>query len=133
MLERTGLGRHADGKWLTEYGDLVSVLAAADTLQPERFREQVKAEAERIRSNLRLVTFRTDFEFEPGAPVAEDIAGVEAFLAEMEMHSTLRRYQAKHGRVSAASSSAESERPKPEPTPKPKANPAADPQPVELL
>ncbi len=94
-----GVGPKTAVKWLNEHGDLAGVLAAADTLQPERFREQVKAEAERIRSNLRLVTFRTDFDFDPGASVAEDVAGVEAFLVEMEMHSTLRRYQAKHGRA----------------------------------
>jgi hypothetical protein len=101
-------------------------------LQPERFREQVKAEAERIRSNLRLVTFRTDFEFEPGAPVAEDIAGVEAFLAEMEMHSTLRRYQAKHGRAG----STPAEEPKaatPAPKAKAKAKPEPDAQQGELF
>jgi hypothetical protein len=114
---------------LTEYGDLEGVLAAGDTLQPERFREQVKAEADRIRSNLRLVTFRTDFEFEPGSPVAEDITGVEAFLAEMEMHSTLRRYQTKHGRASTTPAEA----PKADPAPKPKAKPAADAQQGELF
>jgi len=124
-----GVGPKTAVKWLTEFGDLEGVLAAAGTLQPERFREQVKAEAERIRGNLRLVTFRTDFEFDPGASVAEDIAGVEAFLAEMGMHSTLRRYQAKHGRPSSA----------PEPTaeaspdPKPKAPPAPDAQQGELF
>jgi DNA polymerase-1 len=94
-----GVGPKTAVKWLTEHGHLEGVLAAADTLQPERFREQVKAEAERIRGNLKLVTFQTDFEFSPGQPVAENIAGVEAFLGEMEMHSTLRRYQSKHGRT----------------------------------
>jgi DNA polymerase-1 len=124
-----GVGPKTAVKWLTEYGDLAGVLAAADTLQPERFREQVKAEAARIRANLKLVTFQTDFEFTPGAPVAEDVAGVEAFLAEMEMHSTLRRYQAKHGRAEAV----------PEPAPlakeasKPKAKPAADARQGELF
>jgi len=124
-----GVGPKTAVKWLTEYGDLEGVLAATDTLQPERFREQVKAEAERIRGNLKLVTFQTDFDFVPGDPVAEDVARVEAFLAEMEMHSTLRRYQAKHGRASAA----------PEPSippieaPKPKAKPPADTQQGELF
>ena len=124
-----GVGPKTAVKWLTEYGDLEGVLAATDTLQPERFREQVKAEAVRIRGNLKLVTFQTDFEFVPGDPVAEDVDGVEAFLAEMEMHSTLRRYQAKHGRASAA----------PEPSippieaPKPKAKPPADTQQGELF
>ena len=89
----------------------------------------VKAEAERIRGNLRLVTFRTDFEFDPGASVAEDIAGVEAFLAEMGMHSTLRRYQAKHGRPSSAPEPAAEASPEP----KPKAPPAPDARQGELF
>ena len=124
-----GVGPKTAVKWLTEYGDLEGVLGAADILQPERFREQVKAEAERIRGNLRLVTFRTDFEFDPGTPVAEDIPGVEAFLAEMEMHSTLRRYQTKHGRSpSAPEPSAEAP-----PKPKAKAPPAPDARQGELF
>ena len=124
-----GVGPKTAVKWLTEYGDLEGVLAAADTLQPERFREQVKAEAERIRGNLKLVTFQTDFEFSPGQPVAEDAAAVEAFLTEMEMHSTLRRYQAKHGR---AATLPEPSAPPPD-APKPKAKPPADAQQGELF
>ena len=120
-----GVGPKTAVKWLTEYGDLEGVLAAADTLQPERFREQVKAEAERIRGNLKLVTFQTDFQFVPGQPIAEDVAAVEAFLAEMEMHSTLRRYQAKHGRAATS--------PPPPDAPKPKDKPPADAQQGELF
>ncbi len=124
-----GVGPKTAVKWLTEHGDLEGVLAAADTLQPERFREQVKAEAGRIRGNLQLVTFQTDFEFTPGQPVAEDVAGVEAFLSEMEMHSALRRYQAKHGKAVSAPEPAA----KPKEAPKPKAKPAADAQQGELF
>ena len=75
------------------------------------------------------MTFRTDFEFEPGSPVAEDVTGVEAFLAEMEMHSTLRRYQTKHGRASTTPAEA----PKADPAPKPKTKPAPDAQQGELF
>ncbi len=120
-----GVGPKTAVKWLTEYGDLEGVLSAADALQPERFREQVKAEAERIRGNLRLVTFRTDFHFDPGSPVAEDVAGVEAFLAEMEMHSTLRRYQSKRGKAAGEAEVA--------PKVAPKAKPAPDAQQGELF
>ena len=96
-----GVGPKTAVKWLTEHGDLAGVLSAAEIIEPERFREQIKAEAERIRGNLKLVTFQTDFPFELGSPVAEDVGGTEAFLMEMEMHSTLRRYQSKHGRAVA--------------------------------
>jgi len=126
-----GVGPKTAVKWLTEYGDLAGVLAAADTLQPERFRAQVKAEAARIRANLSLVTFRTDFEFEPGAPAAEDVAGVAAFLVEMEMHSTLRRYQAKHGRATSSPAAEPSADPAPKAKAKPR--PAADDRQGELF
>ena len=94
-----GVGPKTAVKWLQEHGDLAGVLAAGDKLEPERFREQVKAEAARIRGNLELVTFRTDFPFVAGEATPEDTTGVEAFLTRMEMHSTLRRYQASQGRA----------------------------------
>lgn len=109
-----GVGPKTAVKWLTEHGTLEGVLAAADSIQPERFREQLRAEAERIRGNLRLVTFHTGFDLDLGADPAEDVAGVERFLVEMEMHSTLRRYLSKHGRA-----------PTSEPAPTPKPAPAA--------
>lgn len=116
-----GVGPKTAVKWLQEHGDLAGVLAAAEQLQPERFREQVKAEAARIRTNLELVTFRTDFAFEPGEPVAEDTSGVEAFLERMEMQATLRRYRTARGGAAAE------EPPAPAATPAPKRAKPADP------
>jgi DNA polymerase-1 len=124
-----GVGPKTAVKWLQEHGDLAGVLAAADRLQPERFREAVKAEADRLRANLGLVTFRTDFAFEPGEPAVEQIAEVEAFLTRMEMTATLRRYQAKHGRAAASPETSP-----PPPTPRPaKPTPPADPTQGELF
>lgn len=109
-----GVGPKTAVKWLQLYGDLAGVLGAAATLEPVRFREQVVAEAERIRANLTLVRFKTDFAFEPTVSPAEDITGVVAFLAAMEMHSTLRRYQTKHGLATPAEPKVVSpEKPKP--------------------
>ena len=92
-----GVGPKTAVKWLQQYGGLEGVLGAVETIEPARFREQIQADADRIRSNLSLVRFKTDFAFEPGDVSAEDVSGVAAFLEAMEMHSTLRRYQAKHG------------------------------------
>ena len=39
-----GVGPKTAVKWLAEFGNLEGVLSAGDALQPERFREQVKAE-----------------------------------------------------------------------------------------
>ena len=74
-------------------------MSAADTIEPARFAEQIKAEADRIRSNLNLVRFQTHFEVQFGNSPTEDTAAVAEFLSAMEMHSTLRKYQAKHGLV----------------------------------
>jgi DNA polymerase-1 len=92
-----GVGPKTAVKWLQQYGGLEGVLGAVATIEPARFREQIQADADRIRSNLSLVRFKTDFAFEPGDVSTEDVSGVAAFLETMEMHSTLRRYQAKHG------------------------------------
>jgi len=114
-----GVGPKTAVKWLQEHGDLAGVLAATEQLEPERFREQVRAEAGRIRANLELVTFRTDFEFEPGAATPEDAPAVEAFLERMEMLATLRRYRAARG----AAVPAEPAEPRDEP-PRRRAKPA---------
>ncbi len=95
-----GVGPKTAVKWLKQYGSLEAVLAA-EAIEPVRFAEQVKQEADRIRSNLSLVRFQTHFDFEIGEIPDEDQSGVMDFLNTMEMHSTLRRYQQKHGLASA--------------------------------
>ena len=123
-----GVGPKTAVKWLQQYGGLDGVLAAAETIEPARFRDQIRAEADRIRANLSLVRFRTDFAFEPGDAPAEDVRGVVAFLESMEMHSTLRRYQAKHGLGPAAQTAEPAAKPAP-----PKAKPDSGPQQGELF
>lgn len=85
-----GVGPKTAVKWLTEHGDLARVLAAAATLEPARFREQVAAEADRIRVNLGLVRFKDDYPFDLSARPARNHAALEAFLAEMGMEGTLK-------------------------------------------
>lgn len=124
-----GVGPKTAVKWLQQYGGLEGVLAAGATIEPARFREQIQAEADRIRSNLSLVRFKTDFAFEPGDAPVEDISGVVAFLEAMEMHSTLRRYQTKHGLAGGSEKTAE---PVAKPS-APKAKPAVGPEQGELF
>lgn len=91
-----GCGPKTATKWLHEHGSLEGLIAAAATLKPERFREQVAARAEDLRRNFKLTTLRTNCPLpwaQTGKPQAERIF---ALLEQMEMKSTLteakRRY-----------------------------------------
>jgi len=88
-----GVGPKTAAKWITEHGDLEAVLRAAERLEPARFREQVAAEAARIRANLDLVRFKTDFPVALDAPPARDPASLEAFLSAMGMDGTLKTFR----------------------------------------
>ena len=88
-----GVGPKTASKWLGEYGDLEGVLGAAATIEPARFRDQILAEAARIRGNLELVRFKTDFTFEPAPNPPRDPAALEAFLLAMGMEGTLKTFR----------------------------------------
>ena len=51
-----GVGPKTASKWLAEWGSLEGVIAHAAELKPDRFREAVAADAERLRINLKLTT-----------------------------------------------------------------------------
>lgn len=88
-----GVGPKTAAKWIGEHGDLEGVLRAASRLEPARFREQVAAEAARIRGNLGLVRFKDDFPLELGPPPPREPAALEAYLASMGMEGTLKTFR----------------------------------------
>ncbi len=51
-----GVGPKTAAKWLAEFGTLEAVLAHAGELKPERFRESVARDGDRLRVNLKLTT-----------------------------------------------------------------------------
>jgi DNA polymerase-1 len=51
-----GVGPKTASKWLAEFGSLEGVIAHAAELKPDRFREPVARDAERLRVNLKLTT-----------------------------------------------------------------------------
>jgi DNA polymerase-1 len=51
-----GVGPKTAVKWLWQYGTLESIIAAAGTITPERFREPLRAGVDLLRLNLKLVT-----------------------------------------------------------------------------
>jgi DNA polymerase-1 len=83
-----GCGPKTATKWLTEFGSLEGVIAAAGSLKPERFREQVAARADDLRRNLKLTTLRTQSPLPMIGIGAPDPARLFALLEAMEMKSS---------------------------------------------
>lgn len=91
-----GVGPKTAAKWFAEFKSLEGIIAAADTLKPERFREAVAREAERLRLNLKLTTLNTP----PALPViatgTPQAAQLFRLLEAMEMKSTLAEAQKRY-------------------------------------
>ena len=54
-----GVGPKTAAKWIAEFQTAAGVLAAADNIKPERFRPILKASAEIVRRNRKMVELRT--------------------------------------------------------------------------
>jgi DNA polymerase-1 len=92
----SGVGPKTAAKWLAEWGSLEGVIAHAGELKPERFRDAVVADTEKLRRNLKLTTLNVSL---PSLVVSKPQAVPEELfrlLEELEMRSTLvearRRY-----------------------------------------
>ncbi len=95
----TGVGPKTASKWLAEWGSLDGVIAHAAELKPERFREPVAAEAEKLRRNLKLTTLNLSLATLPAEKTAPQVAELLRLLEAYEMRGTLaearqRYYQA---------------------------------------
>jgi DNA polymerase-1 len=84
-----GVGPKTAAKWLTEFGSLEGVIAAAAELNPERFRGPVAEGAARLRVNRQLTTLNLDLPLVPLAPTTPTEVELFQFLEEMEMKGTL--------------------------------------------
>lgn len=91
-----GCGPKTATRWLHEHGSLEGLIAAAATLKPERFREQVAARADDLRRNLKLTTLRTSSPLPWVAPGEPDTAKLFPLLEAMEMKSTLAEAQRRY-------------------------------------
>jgi len=92
-----GVGPKTAIKWLERHGDLEGILAAAATVEPERFRAPLVESAERLRLNRRLVTLHLTHALPPLEQIPADLPGLTAFLAEMEMRTTLAEARERYG------------------------------------
>ena len=85
----SGVGPKTASKWLAEWGSLEGVIANAGQLKPERFREVVAADAEKLRRNLKLTTLNLNL---PSVVINKPTSVPEELfrlLEELEMKSSL--------------------------------------------
>jgi DNA polymerase-1 len=84
-----GVGPKTAVKWFTEFQSLEGIIAHAAELKPERFREVVAKEADKLRMNLKLTTLPAESplpELVPGEPATTQLF---ALLEKLEMKSGL--------------------------------------------
>lgn len=84
-----GVGPKTASKWLADHGDLEGVIAHAGELKPDRFQEKVKADADRLRLNLKLTTLNLALPTVEAKPTPVQAAELYRLLGEMEMKTAL--------------------------------------------
>ena len=96
-MNRVPVGPKTAVKWIEKYGDLEGVIAAANTVDPERFRAPLTEAVARLRLNRRLVSLNLALALPEVHQTPPDIAGLLAFLREMEMRTTLAEAEKRYG------------------------------------
>ena len=91
-----GVGPKTAVKWLELCGSLEGVIARAGELKPDRFREVVPAQAERLRMNLRLTTLNLALPTVAAEKTPPQPAVLMKALEELEMKSTLAEAQKRY-------------------------------------
>lgn len=92
-----GVGPKTAAKWLNHYGNLEGVLAAAMEIKPDRFREKLVADADRLRLNLRLTTFNANLPVQPSVRPKANGSALVARLRELEMKSATIEAEKRYG------------------------------------
>ncbi len=92
-----GVGPKTAAKWLNLYGSLEGVLAAAAEIKPDRFREKLAADANRLRINLQLTTFNPDLPAQPAIKPPADGPALVAKLRDLEMKNSTSEAERRYG------------------------------------
>ena len=88
----TGVGPKTAVKWLQAHGNIEGVIAHADELTPERFRDAVRAGADHLRRNLKLTTLNLSL---------PTVMAVKPVVAAMELFALLESLEMKSGLTEA--------------------------------
>lgn len=92
----SGVGPKTAVKWLASHGSLEGLIAAAESIEPERFRVPLREAAERLRLNLRLTTLNLQLslpELRQGQP---NLTTLFDTLGAMEMLTTLEEARSRY-------------------------------------
>ena len=92
-----GVGPKTAAKWLSEFGSLEGVIAAADRLAPERFRAAVAGSADMLRRNLKVTTLNLALPPPSVPPGGVNTAELYGILEGMEMRSVLAEARKRYG------------------------------------
>jgi DNA polymerase I len=92
-----GVGPKTAAKWLSEFGSLEGVIAAAGRLAPERFRETVASSGDLLRRNLKLTTLNLALPPPAADPAPARPEEIFAILESMEMRSALADARKRYG------------------------------------
>lgn len=91
-----GVGPKTAAKWFAEFKTLEGIITAAGSLKPDRFREAVAKDAERLRLNLKLTTLTgaaAHVKVTAGEP---QVARLFELLGTLEMRSSLAEAQKRY-------------------------------------
>lgn len=91
-----GVGPKTAAKWFGEFKSLEGIIAAAASLKPERFREAIARDADRLRLNLQLTTLNLAAPLPAAGPAQPQPARLVELLTAMEMRSTLAEAQKRY-------------------------------------
>ena len=94
-----GVGPKTAARWLKKFGSLEGVIEHARELEPERFRESVRALSDLVRRNLKLTTLNLAL---PTIAAEKPKANPETLfrlLAELEMKSSLAEAHQRYSQV----------------------------------
>jgi DNA polymerase-1 len=92
-----GVGPKTAAKWLGEFGSLEGVIAAADRIAPERFRQVLAASAGLLRRNLKVTTLNLSLPPLPAKPGVVQAPLLYEILERMEMRSALAEARQRYG------------------------------------
>lgn len=91
-----GVGPKTAAKWFEEFKTLEGIIASAGNLRPERFREAVAKDAERLRMNLKLTTLSGQSPLDHVGRGEPQTGPLFQLLESMEMKSTLNEARTRY-------------------------------------